>query len=476
MTAAKDTCRYHPTRNAIWSCDSCGIDFCQSCVPATDLSSPVSCCLCKEPLTQLAISSAIEPFWRKTNFFFQYAFHTPILMFCLFLAFIMLIPTPGTFAFWGALFFTYSSLMKLCAGICERLSEGNLELPTFGEIIGFSKEFILFRFIMVGALLGAFFQGTASYLPMPIWYLLYFFHFIGLPAILMLLVTENSVFAAINPGKMLFVMRAIGWPYAIFFGFAFILNTSSTAAVNAMSSMIPDYMAISLTVFFAGYFACVFFSMMGYTLYQYHHELGFSIDNTHLQDRLGASQNSQENWQIEAEMLIKEGRYDDAIACLEQALKRHSDNVVAYEKVTKLYKYTGNSEKLLKRGNDYIKRLAKANMAAKADAIYRDMLALKPDYQIEDPQLCLQLAQGFAQTGRAKMALRVCHNLHRRFPDFPQIDEAYWLLAKVNAENLGNDKQATQYLQFIKTHFSASRLIPEINSYLLSLEKITKAS
>ena len=101
------------------------------------------------------------------------------------------------------------------------------------------------------------------------------------------------------------------------------------------------------------------------------------------------------------------------------------------------------------------------------------IFSVNPSFKPEQAKERFELAKLLKQNGQSKSAVSLINNLHVDFPEFTQIPEAYLLASKILCEQLGNDKQAANILNFLLKKYPGNEYRQEIIDYLEVVNNLT---
>jgi tetratricopeptide (TPR) repeat protein len=235
-----------------------------------------------------------------------------------------------------------------------------------------------------------------------------------------------------------------------------------------LQKYIDPSMSLAVYSFVTMYFYLMMFNMMGYILYQYHEELGFSVDvdaHEHLQ-----TNNKEEvavSPQLRAiEILIHEGRQDQALKELQAIIKANPSDVEARDRMLKLVRITGHEMLHTEQARDFISYLIGESKMAFAARVFEAAYEYDKQFRPAKPVERLDMAKYLRQNNQGKLAMAILNNLHRDFPSFDRVPEAYLIVAQLLAEKFNDDERAIQVLEFVIKNYASHALRNEVEEYL----------
>lgn len=464
------SCKYHPKSPARWSCTTCHINYCKSCIPQEDTARGTYCPVCNNKLQSIGASNSIKPFWMISGKFFLYPLHLYPLSFLIILTILYSQFDPTLM---GKLmqFVLGIVFMKYTYAVLEDTALGHLKpLPINNKVINDELDLpfkqILLTFAISAANLSVY--ENFGYAAVSVTAIITAITF---PANVMVLAMEHSFFAAFNPILIFTLIKRIGAPYFLLTFLLLMLISASSSVMNMLYQSVSYSTYISISSFINMYFTLIMFNLLGYTLYQYHEEIGYYIE-TEIDEISNESTINPELRTIE--ILIKEGKNKEANTKLALLIKdKPSDNDIQIHNL-KLQQLLGNMDAYNNYANKYISYLFSTQQMAQISKILPMILSVNPSFKPELATERFELAKLLKQNGQSKAAVSMINNLHVDYPEFKQIPEAYFMASKILCEQLGNDKQAKNILTFLLTKYSGNTQQDEIKTYLETVNNLSK--
>jgi hypothetical protein len=461
---AKIYCKYHPGTPARWACRHCQINFCNDCIPEGQGDVP-ECPVCKRPAESLGAGNLIRPFWHRIPSFFLYPLHTAPLLFILALTGIDILISETLFGILIELAL-FMGLMKYAYVVLEHTARGYLEPPLLNwETIStelelpFKQLFVVLLLIMLNSRLYE--LGGGGMLMVGILFTALIF-----PASVMVLAVEHSFFQAINPFTLLGVIRRIGGAYFILCVFLFLLMSGVLEASAFMAQWLPAAIYLPISNFLAMAFLLIMFNMMGYVLYQYHEALGFDIEQEYAEaDSVQPEAEETDPAMREVEILIHEGKIEDARDRLIELVKANPGEMRYRERLHRVLIGTGDVDGLRAYSADYISRLMLEGRPSEALRIYSECYRIDKEFKFGNARQRHEMARLLRKNGQARAALAVLNNLHRDFPAYEGIPDAYLLVARLLCENFNQDAKARQVLEFLEKKYPDDPRMAQVQEY-----------
>jgi len=467
-----ESCRYHSGADATWYCQPCQRHYCGECVPGSVDNHPKStpkCALCNNALANVGASNKAKPFWQMAPFYFQYGIKGGPLT-------VSILSAVAAIAMTGLGIFSIFVMVALLAVVIrynlmviEKLASGEMEAPTFGDAQDGRSAATFARvigMILVAGAAGMLFarlgEGAVQVYAIAL--------SLFTPAAMIVLALEHSLRSAINPLKLLQFTLIIGWPYWLLW-----LSTSAVSAapgylMPVVMGSVPDWMLLPLLAFATSYFSIVTSAMMGYICLTKQQRLGVASaldDDEFLEerefDRLKAL--------ADAGILLRESRGEEARKILVSALRQQPEDLMLNERYFRLLLAIEDKKALRELGPHLLERFVKLNQPHKAAELYIATLNTQGAPAIDKSHLRHQLAEALYRQRQFKPALALINNLHKEDPQYPKLDAAYLLLAKIYMDGFNRTDNSRKLLAFVRQKFPGSGVLREVKQ----LESILSA-
>lgn len=475
----KTYCYFHPKRLARWFCPTCEKPLCRECVKDSDVQIggmfTSGCATCGGHVESLGSGNDIVPFWQRLPKFFLYPFKLQPLVL------IFIVSLLGAHykdsGIMQLIFIAF--VIKYSFAVLKTTAEGDFVNPppllysTFSHAVRsyFKLVFLFvllsFAYVIVISLHDELIEAVF------VLGLIYF-----LPAMLILLAKTNSLFTAVNPREFIH----IGWhtkkSYLIMYFLIILLMGGPFTIERWFNGIFFDFAEVNyfFTTAMNSYFLIVIFYLMGYVIFQHHKELGFSVsfdvhDGYSNDSTAGRGiGKSRKNNSVEAsvnqkiENLIKIGRYDEAIALMEQQNILFSKDIAFTSRYCKLIKLTGNYKSLAKYGSTVLSLLVVNGREQEAYEFYSELIKQDKDFRLVGGTL-FRIAEWLKKTGKTKEALRAYKQFADANPQNPLIPQAYLSVAKIFV-TMKNTQKAEKVLKCAIKKYPNSSYITSVKKYL----------
>lgn len=420
-------CKYHPLEAATYSCSICGINQCDDCIDESAISRRIlyRCFICGNETESLGETYKVEPFWRQLQPCFRYPLNastiTLIIGVSILSAIVFYLPFPFSILFYLAL---VGSLLKYGLSCLTNTAKGDFQAPDVQQAysggLGTAGSFIFMIILIMAGIYGAnqlFGAALAN--------IISFIFLVGFPAILIIYGLTEDVFEAVNPAKMLQLMITIGLPYGLLLAFIFIM-LGSVSVINQLIGSEFSILSAILQSLVSNYYLIVMFHIMGYLIFQYQGKLGFSARSD---DASRPQKTEQELLNAKIKVILKEGDYQQVNLLYKNAIKQYQNDKNLYQEYFEFLLATKNQQEISLFAANYLGLLMQTNRP-QVCTVYKQVLALNPQYLPDTAELRLALAKVCWEAGEPKLAAKLIKDIHKIFPDFYHLDEAYELLAE----------------------------------------------
>ncbi|UCB48417.1 MAG: hypothetical protein JSW56_14925 [Deltaproteobacteria bacterium] len=472
------SCNYHPTKKAHWVCPSCEVNFCPECVDSRVVDQHGKkkvyhfCPECNVEAERAAFEDIVEPFWFRIPKFFIYPFHPRPLILMVVLSFLsVLLIFPSLLSILIQIFIA-GLFLKYAFTALKQTANGNFQPPKIDSKTLLEDFSIVFKQLGMFIIIGYAFYKVTQMAGMVIGLLFLGFAVLSIPAMIIVLVGTNSLLQAINPAMFVVMAWRIGWSYLLMYFFLMLLG----AAPAVLGQYIVGYLPVKLHLFLLklaqNYYALISYHLMGYVIFQYHEEIGYEVDfeeEEPLPEEITSGEIESDQLLNRVDMLIKEGKLDDAISLI------RSENLGAItalglaERYYNLLKLKEQTPDMLKNGKEYLDLLAKANQKGKLVEVYLECISKDPHFTPK-PTTLLKAASYLNEAGKHKESLEAYSRFIKANPENPLVPKAYFLASNIFNEKLKNPGKATKILTNLIKKYPNHDIIPHVQRYLSEIK------
>lgn len=442
-------CQYHPLSAATYRCESCMRSVCDDCSDE-QTHGDAHCFYCKIAMTSLGDAQQAEPFWRRLEQSFKY----PVNMHSLVL--ISVVSTFNTLFSFLPLAFIWqlvltAAMMSYCFACLEQTSKGKMTAPDITTAYegGFKLLLKLFGIFTIAGVLTAL---SFSLVGIKLGLVLALISISCIPAGIILLSVTDDFLYAMNPLHQLNLMTTIGVPYGLLLCFILMMS----ASVGTISSFILfDYnlLLMMLVSAVSNFYMVVMFHIMGYMIYQYQDSLGFSARADYGDAATHHTQRSEEKRLLQqAEMALKDGEVQASLELLIQGVKRFPSVTEFKTYALELLLETQNIDYLDEFGAFYLEHLIETKQDFQLTAVYKRIKQCHPTFQADKPEVRFQLAKLLFDAGDFVQTVTVLNGIHKAFPEYAQLSEAFELMSKALEHIPGKETQAEQAMKLSRQY------------------------
>lgn len=407
------------------------------------------CVLCQDELRYLGAGNVAKPFWSVAHQFFAYALKPPSLVMLATIAFVSLFFF-GTGAYGlGALLFAAAVVIKFGFAVLERVASGKSEPPSVNEAVGGDESHLFLKFFGLVAVVGFLVAAANEFGGQTFGTIVSMTFTLFAPAMIIYLAIERSITSALDPARLLRLTFSIGLPYLLVVFLTNVISTGPFMIVAAFYEFFTESsFATPLFTVLIGYFAVVNFAMLGYVLFENQSELGYiagdPLDNAWPEN----AESERRRTFAEANVLAKEGRTTEALARFGNPSGELATDPVYLDRHFALANELRDEPAVKEAANRYINYLADHNAADQALDVWRLARKGVSTFKPNDAERCHELARHAFGKNLETEALALLANLHKQWPGYARLEEAYQLAIEI-LESRGDAKQAARITRFL---------------------------
>lgn len=421
-------CKYHPLDGATYYCEQCKVHQCDHCVDDEPLLA--RCFVCGHNLESLGSGNKAEPFWRRLPEAFKYPLNASSMSLIVItsIASVLAMLMPFLWILSLLLYlFAAGALLKYSLTCLEHTALGEMKAPDVLDAYqgGIS---LLLKLLVITVVLVLLVGTAANYLGPAVGGLLGFIVVICFPAILIRFAQTESMLEAINPMAALALIGAIGLPYGLLMVFILIMMTSVGLLQEWIGQLFPavSYVFQSMV---SSYYTLVVFHLMGYMLFQYQDQLGYSARSD--DDEEQPKREAADRLAAQIQVLLKEGDYERVVTLYYQAFKQFPNDARFFDQFFELLYTCKKTALMADFGSTYLHFLNRKKRIDKLTPVFKQIRLIAPDFLPDNPALRVQLASSLKQQGDVALAVKLLNGMHKQFPDYAELPQAYYLLSTI---------------------------------------------
>ena len=476
----KDFCNYHPTRIAHWSCPKCSAMLCPECVIKRDKGPYTKgeylhlCPKCNISVDWVGVENIIDPFWHRMPKIFTYPLSpSPLIL--------MIVLSVVTVFFSGSGIFSlllrgiaWLIVLKYSFESLKTTASGDLKPPKINSETISTDFQQVFKQYGIFILIFLFFGWIAVTVGPFLGIAFMLFALLFVPAMIILLVTTNSLFHAVNP--VLFVQLAfrIGRGYLLMYFFLLLLGAAPAVVMKYIIKFFPAGLHLLLYGLAQSYYMIVSYHLMGYVILQYHEEVGYEVDFDDFRD---PSLETVEPEKIdpdavilkEVNPMIQDGKLDEAISAIKDMTRKDGiTSVDLSDRYYKLLKMKKRTSEMLEHGINHLDLLAADNNKPKAVKVYTECRKIDPKF-LPSPVFLLKLAGWLNEAGKTKEAVGIYNSIVKAYPENQLAPKAYFRAAQIIHDRLMNPEKARKILNSLISKYPDNEIVPHVKNYIANM-------
>lgn len=453
----------------------------------------IVCPACDRSLRKLSTAHAIPPFWKRMPQIFTYPFNSGSLIQLLgFSLFSLLLFVPLWPVVIVASLILPFMVLRYAFSVMQHTAMGHLSPPKIA--LNFRLQELALPLKMIAAMISlSIILGLITYPFGPQSVGAQGFSFIVsqllLPAMLIQLAVYSSYLQAMNPVGIGFIIKTLRLPYLALCGVMLLLSGGPIAVMALFMGIIPLWTVGMFMVFVFGFFTIVTFHLLGYVTYQYHEHLGIRPEveyNVNIKPTKG-QKNGPDNPSStsyatlqKVRLLIKESMQQAAKATLQKELQSHAELDNARIEMHQLYHQmlmnNQENEAILEHGSRFIPALLDKNMGKQAIAIFRDCIAIDPQFRLSMPEDIHKLATAAQKADEHKIIVSLINGFVQKHPDYADTVELLHMAAQSLQHHFRQDEKAKKILLYIIKRYPDDARVQKAKRDLMLMERSAEAS
>jgi hypothetical protein len=421
----------------------------------------------------MGVANIIDPFWKRLPPFFLYPLtFRPLVLMVVLSVLAGILTRPGIIG-WVAAVAIWGITLKYAYAILQATAGGDLNAPNldadallnnFGPVL---KQVGIYIAIFTAAgVVFAHMGRTAGGLFL-------FIATLFLPAMVILLVTTESLIQAVNPLMFVRLATRIGWGYLLMYFFCSILGAAPAVLGRHIILHLPAEMRLFLFTLVKIYYTFISYHLMGYVILQYHEDIGYRVDvddfkaaETAGDPAMAVADDPESRLLRRVNQLIKDGDHEGARDAIEREVgERGIADPLLSERYYLLLKMTGATDKLKIHARSHVDLLVHRDRRTSAMEAYLECLSSDPGFS-PAPGSLFKLGGWLNETGKIKQAIAAFSKLTKVYPDDPLVPKAYFRAAQIFNDRLLNPAKARKILSGLIRKFPDHDIIPFVERYL----------
>jgi tetratricopeptide (TPR) repeat protein len=435
------------------------------------------CPECNVEAERAAFEDIVEPFWYRFPKFFVYAFNPRPLILMIVLSFLsVLLMFPSLLSLLIQTFIS-AVFLKYAFAALKNTANGDFRPPKIDSKTIWEDFNIVFKQICIFIIIGYAFYKVTQMAGIIIGLLFLGFAILSMPAMIIVLVGTSSLLQAINPAMFVVMAWRIGWSYLLMYFFLILLLFAPLAlghyiAIGHQVLGLPPKVFLFLLKLSQNYYALISYHLMGYVIFQYHEEIGYEVDFDEEEippEEIPSGEEESDPLLNRVDMLIKEGKLDDAISLIKSETLGAIAALGLAERYYHLLRLKEQAPDMLKHGKEYLDLLAKANQKTKLVAVYMECISKDPNFT-PNPTTLLKAASYLNEAEKHEESLDAYSRFIKANPENPMVPKAYFLASNIFNEKLKNPGKAVKILKNVIKNYPNHDIIPHVQRYLSEIK------
>ena len=338
--------------------------------------------------------------------------------------------------------------------------EGDANYENFStDGVAVRQVFLGLALVAIGALLNIF-AGPTGLLAFAVALALL------LPAMVILVVMEDSLVRAFDPRGWYELLRRIGGDYLVV---ALKLTAMAAVVFLALAFVLvpmPPWIATTVLHFFIMYSLLAGYHALGELLHR--HREALEIDERTPTERPQFAAPDEDVAMLECERLVMANKPAEGAAVLDRLIRGRGASPALHARYRELLTGLGDHQGLLRHAHGYVAVLLGLGKEREALALYLASRAMYGEFELEEPQKVSDLIAIAARNQQSQLAVALAEEFARRFPRDRDLVLNGLTAAKL-MDRLDRDEDARRLLGSLIERFPEHELRPELDAALAAI-------
>jgi len=432
------------------------------------------CPKCNYQVEWLGAQSIVAPFWTRMHQFFLYPFSLQPLILMIILSVAGLFVSGAGLVNWLLRGVIWLVALKYSFEALKSTAGGNLKAPAIStksisdDLHQVLKQFGIYIIISIIVIFSFPLLGRGLSI-----LLMYFLLFLA-PAMIILLVTTESLMHALNP--MLFIRLAfrIGWGYVVMYLFLMLLGSAPTVLGYYVIARLPAGLQFPIIIFAQSYYTIISYHLMGYVLLQYSDQIGYRVEfedfhDPSLEKAQMKSDDPEDTILSQVNTSIRNGDLDEAVSTIKTFTSKNGiKGLPLAERYFELLKMKEDKQGMLDHAVVYLGLLAEKGTKKKGLEVYGICRKLDPDF-MPGPSALFKIGMWLNETGKSKEAIVIFQSVVKKYPKASEVPDAYFRAAQIFNDRLMDPEKAKKILNGIIKKYPDHETTIKARNYLGTL-------
>ncbi|MEO8160720.1 MAG: hypothetical protein ABI588_04815 [Arenimonas sp.] len=292
-----------------------------------------------------------------------------------------------------------------------------------------------------------------------------------LPAIVIVLVMEESLLRAFDPRLWAELVRRIGSGYFILAALLALLAVAVVLAIRVLAATLPSGPAEAFAHLLFVYLLLVTYRSLGLLLDR--HRAQLDLDHVRSSElpapRLAAATPEETAALAESARLLALEQTAQAAAVLDRLIRGRGATPPVHARYRALLGRLGDGDGLLRHARLHVPVLLHLHHEREALALYLEARQVDPGFELEDPQPISELIAIAARSQHSQLAVSLAEEFARRFPRDRDLVLNSLTAARL-LDRLGRIAEARRLLASLISRFPEHALREQLQATLLELD------
>jgi hypothetical protein len=331
----------------------------------------------------------------------------------------------------------------------------------------FTGDAMAFQQIWLGLFLFVLGSAMAKLAPPPVFYGFCILATVMVPAMVILIVMEDSVLRVFDPRMWIELLKRVGSEYLTLCGQLALCSFLVVLLIRALATVLPGNMAEAIGHGLFLYLMMVVYHGLGELLHRKREALEMP-DAPEPSRRLIAATPEEVTAVALADRLIAENKPKEAAVVLDQLIRGRGATAPVHKAYRELLARIEDHEGLLRHAREYVAVLLQLGNEREALALYLDSKLRDPGFQLVEPQRLSDLIALAARNQQSKLAVTLWEEFAQRFPRDRDLVPNGLAAAKL-MDRLDRDDEARRLLVDLIDRFPEHALVPEMEKALAAI-------
>src|SRR4249919_675224 len=284
-----------------------------------------------------------------------------------------------------------------------------------------------------------------------------------LPAIVILLVMEDSLLRAFDPRLWYELLRRVGADYLVLACKLTLLAAAFLLALANVLEPLPPWIAAGLLHLLVMYSLLAGYHGLGDLLHRHREALDLASSESIERPHFGSPDEDQA--MFDCEQLVAANKAAEGAAVLDRLIRGRGASAPVHARYRELLTGLGDEQGLLRHAHGYVAVLLGLGKEREAMALYLASRAMYGEFELEEPQKLSDLIAIAARNQQSKLAVALAEEFAQRFPRDRDVVLNGLTAAKL-MDRLDRDDEARRLLRDLLARFPEHELRPELETAL----------